>query len=106
LVVEARREQMSYAVHRLNGLYAQGFNHRHERRGHLFENRFASWVVEDEQHLSATITYVLENPVHAGLCREAREGWWGWPRAAPQFDLAQAAVADRAASEGLSLGRG
>src|SRR5947209_14459142 len=43
LVVEARREQMSYAVHRLNGLYAQGFNHRHERRGHLFENRFASW---------------------------------------------------------------
>ena len=62
LVVEAKREQMSHAVHRLNGLYAQGFNRRHERRGHLFENRFSSWIVGDEKHLNAAIAYVLETP--------------------------------------------
>ncbi len=62
LVVEAKREQMSHAVHRLNGLYAQGFNRRHERRGHLFENRFSSWVIRDDEHLRATVAYVLENP--------------------------------------------
>jgi putative transposase len=67
LVVESEREQMSHAVHRLNGLYAQSFNRRHERRGHLFENRFSSWVVGDEEHLNATTAYVLANPVAAGL---------------------------------------
>jgi REP-associated tyrosine transposase len=62
LVVESKREQMSHAVHRLNGLYAQRFNRRHERRGHLFESRFSSWVIADEEHLNAAIAYVLETP--------------------------------------------
>src|SRR4029453_9364152 len=49
LVVEAGREQMSLSVHRLNGLYAMYVNRRYDRRGHLFENRYSSWVVEDEE---------------------------------------------------------
>jgi len=93
LVVEAKQEQMSFAVHRLNGLYAQGFNRRHERRGHLFENRFSSWVVEGEEGLSATIAYVLENPVAAGLCTVAGDWLWSWPRAPLPAALVTAAVA-------------
>jgi putative transposase len=80
LVVESKTEQMSLAVHRLNCVYAMYFNRRHERRGHLFENRFSSWVIQDEKHLSRTIDYVLNNPVNAGLCTEAREWIWSWPR--------------------------
>jgi len=80
LVVEAKREQMSLAVHRLNCLYAMYFNRRHDRRGHLFENRFASWVVNDDEHLERTIAYVLNNPVNAGLCVEAADWQWSWPR--------------------------
>jgi REP element-mobilizing transposase RayT len=80
LVVEAKREQMSLAAHRLNSLYAMYFNRRHDRRGHLFENRFSSWVVQDEEHLWETVEYVLENPVIAGLCAEAGDWLWSWPR--------------------------
>jgi putative transposase len=80
LVIEAEREQMSIAVHRLACLYAMYFNRRHERRGHLFENRFSSWMIRDEEHLEATILYVLENPVRAGLCRTSAEWRWSWPR--------------------------
>ncbi len=79
LVVQSRREQMSHAVHRLNCLYAMYFNRRHDRRGHLFENRFSSWVIGDEEHLRNTIEYVLENPVAAGLCVDARDWPWSWP---------------------------
>jgi REP element-mobilizing transposase RayT len=80
LVIEAEREQMSIAVHRLACLYAMYFNRRHERRGHLFENRFSSWMIRDEEHLEATILYVVENPVRAGLCQTSTEWQWSWPR--------------------------
>ena len=93
LVVESKREQMSHSVHRLNGLYAQGFNRRHERRGHLFENRFSSWVVQDEEHLNATIGYILEDPVRAGLCVDPGAWLWSWSRLRLPADLAAEAVA-------------
>ena len=65
-------------MHRLNGLYAQHFNRRHGRKGHLYEERFSAWVVNDEAHFENTIRYVLENPVRAGLCRRVEDGVWSW----------------------------
>jgi putative transposase len=60
----------------LNGSYARRFNRRHGFRGHVFEDRFASWVLRDERHFHATLAYVRENPVRAGLCRHADD--WPW----------------------------
>lgn len=76
VVVEAERDALSRALHRVNGVYAQGFNRRHGRWGHLFGERFAAWVVLDEGHLIAACRYVLRNPVRAGLCERAAE--WPW----------------------------
>src|SRR3954471_15316383 len=76
LVLTASRERLSNGMRRLNGDYARRFNKRHARRGHLFDERFASFAIEDEQHLEAAIEYVLQNPVRAGLCGEARD--WEW----------------------------
>ena len=63
-------------MHRLNGLYAQRFNGRHGRRGHVFEDRFQAYVVENEEHFAAALQYILENPVKAGLCELPEE--WPW----------------------------
>src|SRR5438270_572822 len=41
LLVETDRDALSWGMHRLNGLYAQGFNRRHGRKGGLFEERFS-----------------------------------------------------------------
>jgi REP element-mobilizing transposase RayT len=83
LVVEARRDRISSALHAVNGLYAQRFNARHERWGHLFGERFSAWVVRSETHLQATCRYVLANPVRAGLCKNVGE----WPWARSRYDL-------------------
>lgn len=80
VVVECPRAQLSAALHRVNGLYAQQFNDRHGRRGHLFEERFHSELIETEEHLLAAIRYVLANPVAAGLCRRPQDWAWSWPR--------------------------
>jgi putative transposase len=76
LVVGALRVQLSDGFHRLNGVYAQRFNRRYARRGHLFGDRFWSGLIEDDDELTTTCTYVLNNPVRAGLCAQPHE--WPW----------------------------
>jgi putative transposase len=69
-------------MHRLNGLYAQGFNNRYERSGHLFQNRFGARLIDDDRKLENVCAYVLDNPVRAGLTATA-EGWpWSSAREA------------------------
>ena len=76
LVIEATRAALSAGMQRLNGVYALRFNRRHGRKGHLFGERFSSYVIRDEAHLAAAVEYVLQNPVKAGLCGDARD--WPW----------------------------
>ena len=75
LVVETTIEQLSAGMQYLNGEYAQRFNRRHHRDGHVFGGRFAAWVIRDEAHYERTLEYVLANPVRAGLV----EDWTEWP---------------------------
>jgi len=76
LVVEASRQNLSDGMRQLNGDYARRFNRRHGARGHLFAERFSSWVIADEEHLHKAVGYVRENPVRARLC--ARPEDWPW----------------------------
>jgi REP-associated tyrosine transposase len=80
LIVETSQNQLSAGMRRLNGVYAIRFNRRYGLKGHLFEDRFSSYVLRDEQHFAAAIRYVLDNPVRAGLCRHADE--WQWAASA------------------------
>jgi putative transposase len=100
VVAECRCTELSSTMHRVIGLYAQQFNRRHGRRGHLFEERFAARVIQSEEHLHAVIRYVLENPVAAGLCRDSEEWAWSWPRPRDVFGLSVSG------GGGLSLGHG
>jgi putative transposase len=76
LLVRSSRAALSAGVGRLNGFYAQGFNKRHDRRGHLFGDRFSAFVVEGDDHFEAANAYILLNPVRAGLCAAAHEYRW------------------------------
>ena len=76
LVLTAPLTQLSAGMHRLNGLYAQGFNKRYDRPGHLFQNRFDARLVEGDRHLQAVCRYVVDNPVRARLCRRGES--WPW----------------------------
>jgi len=80
LLIEAPLPRISAGMHRLAGLYAQGFNKRWARKGHLYEERFSCWVIRDEQHFRSTIEYILDNPVRAGLCADRGDWQWNCPR--------------------------
>jgi putative transposase len=76
LIAETLLERLSRGLHRVNGAYAQAFNSRYSRSGHLFGDRFAAFVIRDEDHLRNACEYVRQNPVRAGLCKEASK--WPW----------------------------
>ncbi|HEV8098757.1 MAG TPA: hypothetical protein VGP56_06395 [Gaiellaceae bacterium] len=60
-------------MQRLNAIYALRLNRRHARKGHLFAERYSSYVLRDDRHLEAAVEYFLQNPVKAGICDEARD---------------------------------
>ena len=76
LVVEALRDELSDGCHRLNGVYAQTFNRRYKRKGHLWGDRFWSGPIDSDEQFEDTCAYVLNNPVRAGLCDEPAH--WPW----------------------------
>lgn len=75
LVIETTTEKLSLAMQYLNSVYARRFNKRHDRRGHVFSERFSSWVIRDEAHLEAALRYVLDNPAKAGPSARPNERW-------------------------------
>jgi REP element-mobilizing transposase RayT len=78
LVVESLRDTLSRAMHRVNGVYAEAFNAKYRRSGHLWGDRFALWQIRDEEHLHAACAYVFANPVRARLCEHVAD--WPWSR--------------------------
>ena len=71
-----REELCSDLYPLLNGAYAQIFNKRWARTGHLFAGRFHSKPVTEDDQLAQTCRYVMWNPVRAGLCERPEQ--WPW----------------------------
>jgi putative transposase len=76
LVVQTPQPNLSRGMHWLNSRYAQWFNRRHDRRGHLFQGRFHGKLVEKESYLLTVARYVVLNPVRAGLVDNPAD--WRW----------------------------
>ncbi len=64
---------MALFMRRLLTGYAQGFNRRHRRRGHLFQNRYKSIVCEEDPYLLELVRYIHLNPLRASLVKNLGE---------------------------------
>lgn len=76
LLAQTPEPNLSRGMHWLNGRYAQWFNRRHGRSGHLFQGRFHGSLVEKESYLFSVARYVVLNPVRAGLVANPAD--WKW----------------------------
>jgi putative transposase len=74
VVLRAPEGGVSSGFQEINGNHARRTNRRHDRVGHLFQNRFYCGEIASEAHLISAILYVVRNPVAAGLCEHA--GLW------------------------------
>ena len=58
------------------GPYAQEFNRRHSRYGHLRAEAYKLRYVRDDRDLRGVVRYVANNPVEAGLCELPQDWYW------------------------------
>ena len=80
-VIETPAPNLARGMQNLNGRYAQMFNERHGRSGHLVHSRYTAVVIESEEQYAAAVRYIWLNPVRAGLCERAEEWPWSDARA-------------------------
>lgn len=53
--------------------YAVSFNRRHRRHGHLFQNRYKSFLCEEDVYLKELVRYIHLNPLRAKVVRDIKE---------------------------------
>lgn len=67
LLLEPAGEPLEIIFKRIGSPYAVWYNKRHDRVGHLFQDRFRSENVETEQYYMTVLRYILWNPVKANI---------------------------------------
>ncbi len=81
LVLQTGDRPLAHAMHRLGTGYSLRFNRRHDRVGHLVQNRFRSRPARDDADAMNLIRYVHRNPLRAHLVDSlgqlARYPWCG-----------------------------
>jgi putative transposase len=67
LLLRSGPEGLSALMRKLLTGYAVHYNKRHQRHGHLFQNRYKSIVVEEEGYFSELVRYIHLNPLRAQI---------------------------------------
>jgi putative transposase len=81
LLLQTPRANLSLAMRQINGRYAQAFNRKHNRCGHVFQARFRSILVEGDEHFLEACRYIVLNPVRARMCEHPADYRWSTYRA-------------------------
>ena len=79
IAVPESEESLKQAIGEAHRRYTRAVNFREGWRGHLWQGRFASYIM-DFYHLLTAVRYVERNPVKAGLV--SQPGQWPWSSAA------------------------
>lgn len=61
-IIYANGADISKIMHGINQSYAQYYNRKYGRHGHLFQDRFKSKIVKDESYLISLSGYIHNNP--------------------------------------------
>lgn len=67
IMIWAELQVLSMFMARVLAEYAYYYNYKHNRNGHVFQNRFTSECIETETYLWNCLRYIHMNPVKAGI---------------------------------------
>ena len=76
LLISEEEESISVIFKRLGARYVMWFNRKYERTGPLFQGRYHSEAVENDEYLLVALRYIHQNPVKAGICKSPQVYRW------------------------------
>ena len=76
LVIDTNGSDISQLMKSLNVSYVMYFNRKYERCGHLFQDRFKSEIIDNDQYLLEVSRYIHLNPVRAKIVKNAADYPW------------------------------
>lgn len=75
LEIKDESQRVSQIIHSIATSYANYFNRKYRRVGHLFENRFQSKNVENTYYMLNLVRYIHQNPIKAGISKMEKYKW-------------------------------
>ena len=75
LLLHDAKDQLDLIMKKIAGSYAYYFNRKYDRSGHLFQDRYGSEAVEDDEYLLTVIRYIHRNPEKAGIAKADAYRW-------------------------------
>ncbi|WP_373665373.1 hypothetical protein SPSIL_055660 [Sporomusa silvacetica DSM 10669] len=76
LIIKGMNESISQVIKRISSSYVYWYNQRHERCGHLFQERFKSEAVETDAYFLIVLQYIHQNPLKAGITKDISKYLW------------------------------
>jgi putative transposase len=76
MVIRPREGTISRIVQSLLVSHTQRYHRFHRSGGHVWQGRFKSPVIQDDEHLLTVLRYVEANPLRAGIVKQAGEYRW------------------------------
>ena len=70
LLLKASLSTLAKFMQHLNSTYAELYNAKYDRTGHVFQGRYYSDCIETEEYYWCCLRYIHNNPVRIGLVRE------------------------------------
>jgi putative transposase len=76
LLIETPNDPISRIMQMINFTYTQCFNRKYGKVGHLFQGRYKSYLCDKDSYLLSLVRYIHNNPVRAGLVKDAGAYEW------------------------------
>lgn len=67
LLIETKQNNLSLLMRQINSNYASYFNKKYKRVGHLWQGRYKSWYIVQDEYLYMLLRYIEYNPVRANM---------------------------------------
>lgn len=76
LILQNNTGRLSSFMRQLNGRYGINYRRKNGGRGHVFQDRYKSTLIQEDPYLSVAVVYVLLNPVRAGITENPYDYRW------------------------------
>lgn len=73
VVVPIQAEELNKGMQWLMTSHVRRYHRRYGTSGHIWQGRFKSFIIQEDNHLLTVLRYVEGNPVRAGLVNSATD---------------------------------